>query len=171
MILVKELASKSRKAYDLAIFTLDGGASAEKVARYADRWSIEPSNATGKQLAGVGEARNRKKHAVERTVPFGFLVQSLVTIWYSTSGYAPADIDARRAAQPWYQSKHEPSFEDMIDKLRHELLKARFSRVDRGQDDIDQIGENAWPAAVWPRNRESRDSTRVYCIARSETAR
>src|SRR5260370_21431849 len=46
------------------------------IERYAWRWPIEPSNAAGKQIMGVGDACNRVTAAVERTVPFGFLVQS-----------------------------------------------------------------------------------------------
>jgi hypothetical protein len=46
-VLVRE--ANSTKAYDLALFTFDAEASPAKVvARYAVRWSIEPSNATGK---------------------------------------------------------------------------------------------------------------------------
>ena len=41
------------------------------VERYALRWSIEPANAVGKQQMGVGQARNRVKNAVERTVRSG----------------------------------------------------------------------------------------------------
>jgi hypothetical protein len=52
-VLIRE--TKSTKAYDLALFTVDTDATpAEVVARYAVRWSIEPSNATGKQQMGVG---------------------------------------------------------------------------------------------------------------------
>jgi hypothetical protein len=46
--------------YDLALFTTDRVNDAEHIVeRYADRWSIEPDNAVGKQLLGVGPARNR----------------------------------------------------------------------------------------------------------------
>jgi hypothetical protein len=66
--------------HELALFTTDRH-SERIVARYADRWSIEPANAVGKQLLGVGQARNRLPLAVERTVPFGFLTQTLVIVW------------------------------------------------------------------------------------------
>ncbi|MBN1170940.1 MAG: transposase [Micromonosporaceae bacterium] len=82
---------------------------------------------TSKQQMGVGQARNRLPRAVERTVPFGMLVQSLVVVWYATAGYHPDDITARREAEPWYPGKSEPSFEDMIVKLRKTLIVARFS--------------------------------------------
>jgi hypothetical protein len=71
----------SGKAYDLGIFTLDTDAGPAATAeRYSRRWPIEPSNATGKQLVGVGDACNRVQKAVERTVPFGFLAQTLLIL-------------------------------------------------------------------------------------------
>jgi hypothetical protein len=133
-VLVREPGTT--KPYDTAFFTLDTEATAEQVVeRYAVRWSIEPSNATSKQQMGVGQARNRLPRAVERTVPFGMLVQSLVVLWYATSGYHPEDITARRQAEPWYEGKNEPSFEDMIIKLRKTLIVARFSGPRPAQPD------------------------------------
>jgi hypothetical protein len=115
------------------LFTFDTQAStADVVARYAVRWSIEPANANGKQQMGVGQARNRLPKAVERTVPFGMLVQSLVIIWYALHGYHPDDVTTRRHEQPWYDTKTEPSFEDMLTKLRKALIAARFSTVRPG---------------------------------------
>src|SRR6266700_1478212 len=87
----------SGKPYALALFTLDPAATAATVIeRYSWRWPIEPSNAAGKQILGVGQACNRLEAAVERTVPFGFLVQSLLICWCARSGYDPADIGRRR---------------------------------------------------------------------------
>jgi Transposase DDE domain len=115
-VLVRE--PDTDKPYDTAFFTLDTDATAEQIVeRYSCRWSIEPPNATSKQQMGVGQARNRLPKAVERTVPFGMLVQSLVIIWYAVSGYHPDDLAARRTSEPWYSGKSEPSFEDMITKL------------------------------------------------------
>jgi hypothetical protein len=123
----------SVRPYDLALFTVDTTATAAGVVgRYAVRWSIEPANATSKQQTGVGQARNRVPKAVERTVPFGMLVQTLVIIWYALHGYQPEDVLARRLAEPWYDSKTEPSFEDMIVKLRRTLIAARFTAVRPG---------------------------------------
>jgi hypothetical protein len=70
VVLVKD--PDSGKPYDLGLFTLDTAASPAAIAeRYSWRWPIEPSNAAGKQLLGVGEACNRTARAVERTVPSG----------------------------------------------------------------------------------------------------
>jgi hypothetical protein len=53
--------------YDLALATTDLDASAaELVARYAARWSIEVCFEEARQLAGVGQARNRSRRAAFR---------------------------------------------------------------------------------------------------------
>ena len=143
LVLVRDPGS--RQPYDLALFTLDPAATAAAVIeRYSWRWPIEPSNATGKQILGVGEACNRLEAAVERTVPFGFLVQTLLICWYARSGYDPADVGLRRLLCPWYRTKHEPAVADMLAKLRREFLKARFSAIRPGHAPHDQIDDYAW---------------------------
>ena len=85
----------------LALFTTDRDSTVETiVARYAHRWTIETAIAAGKQFLGIGQARNRLQRAVERTVPFGFVVYSLVIVWYALHGHHPDDLHARRRAQP-----------------------------------------------------------------------
>ena len=111
----------SNKPCDLGIFSLHTAASpARLIERYSWRWAIEPSNAAGKQLTGAGDAHSRTQRAVERAVPFAFLVQSLIIVWYAIAGYAPADVDDRRLRCPWYRTKTSPSLADMITKLRAE---------------------------------------------------
>ena len=126
--------------YDLALVTTDRTAApAALVARYAARWAIEQAFADARNVLGAGEARNRVRLAVERTVPFGMLVYTLIVIWYARSGHDPADIDDRRAAQPWYRTKTEPAFEDMLIKLRRTLIVARFSAGRPPQPTDEQI--------------------------------
>ena len=60
------------KPYDLGLFTLDVAATPTAIVeRYSWRWPIEPSNATGKQTMGVGDACNRLEQAVARTCHSG----------------------------------------------------------------------------------------------------
>jgi hypothetical protein len=147
VILVRDLGSA--KAYDLALFTTDASAAGERIVeRYAVRWSIEPSNANGKQQMGVGQARNRLPKAVERTVPFGLIIQSMVITWYALYGYDPADVTDRAIAQPWYQTKTEPSFEDMVLKLRKTIIATRFTAVAPGQVDPDILHDYALACAA-----------------------
>jgi DDE superfamily endonuclease len=143
VVLVKD--PDSGKPYDLGLFTLDTGAGPAAIAeRHSWRWPIEPSNAAGKQLLGVGEACNRVQKAVERTVPSGFLIQSLLIIWYARCAWDPADIIRRRLLCPWYRTKTEPSAADMLARLRREFLKARISAIRPGQGHPDQIDTETW---------------------------
>ncbi len=86
---------------------------------------------------------------MQRTVPFALLVHTLI-IWYARHGHDPSDIDDRRASQPWYRSKTEPAFEDMLIKLRRTLIAARFSGTRPAQPTREQIRAvlAAWDAAA-----------------------
>jgi hypothetical protein len=96
------------------------------VERYADRWPIEVTFHDTKQHLGLGETRNRTQRAVERTIPFGLITFSLTICWYALHGHQPADLTNRRRNAPWYRSKTEPSYLDMLVKLRRVLIAARF---------------------------------------------
>jgi hypothetical protein len=137
--------------HDLALVTTDLDASpAALVARYATRWAIEQAFADARNVPGAGETRNRVRRAVERTVPFAMLAYTLIVCWYARHGHDPADVDDRRAAQPWYRTKTEPAFEDMLIKLRRTIIAARFSPSRPGQPAHDQIRAvlAAWDAAA-----------------------
>ncbi len=85
---------RTTAGYDLALVTTDLTATpGTLVMRYAARWAIEQAFADARNILGAGEARNRVRLAVERTVPFGMLVHTLIVIWYARSGHDPADID------------------------------------------------------------------------------
>ena len=135
----------------LALVTTDLAApAAALVERYAGRWSIEQAFADARHVLGAGEARTRARKAVERTVPFAMLVHSLVITWYARHGHDPADITARRQAQPWYTAKTEPSFEDMLTKLRRVLIAVRISGGSPAHPEPGQIQAvlAAWHAAA-----------------------
>jgi DDE superfamily endonuclease len=137
--------------YDLALVTTDLHASpAALITRYAARWAIEQAFADARNVLGAGEARNRTRRAVERTVPFCLLTHTIIVIWYARHGHDPADITARRHDQPWYTAKTEPAFEDMLTKLRRVLITARISGGHPGQPTTRQIQAvlTAWNAAA-----------------------
>ena len=115
------------EGYRIALITTDLEAqAAEIIARYADRWAIEVAFQDAKQTVGVGEARNRVRPAVERTVPFGLLCQSLAIAWYALHADPAADVDRRRRTAPWYSQKRDPSMLDVLCALRRELIRAEF---------------------------------------------
>jgi SRSO17 transposase len=127
VILVREPGSTAKAGYDLALISTDLDSSTETVvARYAARWAIEVAIEDAKQTTGVGQAHTRTRQAVERTVPFGLTVQSIVIVWYAGHGHSPDIAAQRRAAAPWYRTKTRPAYLDMIIKLRRILITARF---------------------------------------------
>jgi hypothetical protein len=112
--------------FDVALASTDATASpAELIARYDSRWTIETAHQEAK-AHGVGEARNRVRKAVERTVPFGFLAQTITVAWYALHGNRDADLHARRRSAPWYRQKTTISYADMLAALRHELIRHEY---------------------------------------------
>jgi len=115
------------RGYGLPLITTDLESSTEDlVARYASRWGIEQALADARHIVGVGEARNRTRPAVERTVPFGKICFSVVTLWYALHGHAPDEVTSHRTRARWYTTKTEPSYDDMAVKLRRVIIAARF---------------------------------------------
>jgi hypothetical protein len=139
------------KAPLLALVTTDLTASvADLIARYAMRWSIEVAFFDCRQTLGVGQARNRVAQAVERTFAFGMYVYSLIVIWYAVSGHRPEVVTERRIAAPWYLSKTDPSFADMLTTLRRTMIATRFMPVRPAQPthaEIRQV-QHAWALAA-----------------------
>jgi hypothetical protein len=123
--------------------------AAQTIERYAERWSIEVSFEQGKQLFGVGHARNRTPKAVERTVPFQYLAMSLTIGWYTLHGHDPNVVSEHRQRAPWYQTKTTPSFADMLAKLRRVILAAQFHPGRDSTPTTQQISQvhQAWAAA------------------------
>ena len=118
----------SKTGFQIALVSTDLDSTAEDlIERYAARWSIEVAFEDAKQHTGVGQAQNRTPRAVERTVPFGMIVQRLTVLWYAEHGHHPDLITERRTQAPWYRTKTQPAYHDMITKLRRTLIAARFN--------------------------------------------
>ena len=98
-------------------------ATAEQVIEgYAARWSIEVSNHDSKQSLGFEEPQGWSRRAVERTAPTAMLLYSLIVLWFAREGhrrYQPLDC-------PWYVSKTDPSFADMLATLRRESVRQQI---------------------------------------------
>jgi DDE superfamily endonuclease len=149
VVLVRPIGSPD--GYELALVSTDLGATpATIIERYADRWSEEVLFEEARQVAGVGQARNRVRKAVERTVPFGLACVSLVVVWYALHGQPALDVATRRALAPWYTAKHAPSFADMHAALRRVIIAAQYQPgrlVEPTPAEILQV-QQAWAAAV-----------------------
>jgi hypothetical protein len=111
---------------------------------------IEVAFHDAKNTTGVGEARNRTRKAVERTVPFGLYTQSIVIIWYHLAGHPPNVVRDRRDRAPWYATKRCPSCLGMIIKLRRVLIAAQYQPEAPRQPTTDEIRavQLAWAQAA-----------------------
>ena len=126
--------------YQLAIVTTDQAATGvELVERYALRWNVEVCLEEARQVCGVGQARNRTRRAVERTVPFGLLCYSLLVVWYAQHGQPAADLAAHRARAPWYRTKHAVSTADMLTAFRRALLAAQLQASPQVTPSLEQL--------------------------------
>ncbi|MEV6984884.1 transposase [Sphaerisporangium sp. NPDC051017] len=145
-------AIDSEKAFDLALVTTDLHTPAEQLMiRYSWRWSIEQAFLEARHLLGVGQARNRTEKAVERTLPLGVIAYSLVIVWYARHAHATTDVVAEhRRRSPWYRTKTQPSFDDMLALLRRTIIAARFSATPPSQADPTKIEDEAltWAYAM-----------------------
>jgi DDE superfamily endonuclease len=151
IILVRDPGSTATAGYDVALLSTDLNTDTEQIiAWYAARWSLEATFQDAKGHTGVGQARNRTRQAVERTVPFGLYTQSLTIIWYARHGYQPEHVTTRRLLAPWYRNKTEPSYQDMIVTLRRTLITARFKAGKPRQPTPEEILEvsAAWAEAA-----------------------
>jgi hypothetical protein len=148
LVLVRD---RGTSGHDIALITTDLLASPTQIVeRYASRWSIEVAFEEAKQVTGVGEARNRTEQAVRRTVPFGLVCQSLLTLWYATSLHADDVIEDRRRRAPWYRTKTAPATADMLTTARRVLIAAQFSAHRPAAPTTSEIREvqHAWAMAA-----------------------
>lgn len=114
------------EGFDVALASTDTSATAaELIARYDSRWTIETCHQEAK-AHGVGETRNRVQRAVERTVPFGFLTQTITIAWYALHGDPEADLTERRHSAPWYRQKTTVSYADILAALRRDLIRHEY---------------------------------------------
>jgi len=95
--------------------------AAETVVRYAARWSIEITNREVKHLLGSADPQCRTEKAVVRAPMMALWAYSLVVLWFvrhHRSGRRFLIITG-----PWYRSKKDISFGDMLAAAR----RSRFT--------------------------------------------
>jgi len=125
-----------------AFYSTCHNASAEEViAWYARRWSIEVTFHDSKQHLGFEQPQGWSRKAVERTAPLAMLLYSLIVLWFAREGhrvYKPLEC-------PWYTTKAEPSFADMLATLRRQSIRQKVLSLalrGPGSQKIKQLLEN-----------------------------
>ncbi|MGO9974508.1 MAG: transposase [Solirubrobacteraceae bacterium] len=138
----------TNEGFDIALASTDTTAeTAALITGYDTRWTIETCHQEAK-AHGVGEARNRVQRAVERTVPFGFLTQTITIAWYQLHGNPATDLVARRRNAPWYPHKTTVSYTDMLAALRREIIRAEFHAETPAPTTTPQISGRPSPSAL-----------------------
>ena len=62
---------------------------------------------------------------MQRTVRFGLICFSVVTVWYALHGHCVDDVAGHRTRARWYTTKTEPSYDDMAVKAWHSSKRTR----------------------------------------------
>ena len=109
---------------------------------YAMRWSVEVANHDSKQHLGFEQPQGWSRRAVERTAPLAMLLYSLIVLWFAGEGHR----DWRPLDCPWYVSKTDPSFADMLATLRKLTIRRQVSSLavrGPGSRKLKQLLENA----------------------------
>ena len=101
---------------DVFVCTDPSMSAKDIIETYCLRWSLEVTFQETKGKLGFEEPQNRTELAVQRTAPLALCLYSLVVLWYLKTGKELRA--ARPAATPWYRSKTQPAFSDMLATLR-----------------------------------------------------
>lgn len=125
-----------------AFYSTCADATAEQIIGwYAGRWSIEVTNHDSKQHLGFEEPQGWTRRSVERTAPLAMLLYSLIVVWFAREGHR----QWRPLVCPWYTSKLEPSFADMLGTLRRLSVRQQvltLALAGPGSRKIQQLLEN-----------------------------
>jgi hypothetical protein len=109
-----------------AFYSTCSDATAEQVIGwYAMRWSIEVMNHDSKQHLGFEEPQGWTRRSVERTAPLAMLLYSLIVLWFAQEGHR----HWRPLVCPWYTSKTNPSFADMLSTLRRLSIRQQVLKL------------------------------------------
>ena len=131
-----------------AFYSTRHDASAEQViAWYAQRWSIEVAFHDSKQHLGFEEPQGWSRRAVERTAPVAMLLYSLVLLWFAQGGHR----DYQPLKCPWYASRAEASFADMLATLRRQTVRQKvlsLALCGPGSRKVRQLLENTLATAA-----------------------
>jgi len=92
---------------------------------YAWRWSVEVTFHDAKQHLGFEDPQGWSRKAVERTAPVAMLLYSLIVLWFVDKGHR----HYRPLVLPWYTTKENASFRDMLTTLRRVSVREQFLRL------------------------------------------
>jgi hypothetical protein len=161
VVLVRDGATTT--GYGIALVSTDLTATAAQIIeRYAARWSIEVAIEDAKQISGVGQARNRLRTSVERTVPFGLAVSSLAICWYATAGYHPDDVTAATTSPPGTATRTSPPSWTCSPNSAASSSPRNFEEPAPNRQHRMKSRPSGWPGLPKPHKCESRDTLQPW---------
>ncbi|EDM81565.1 transposase, IS4 [Plesiocystis pacifica SIR-1] len=98
-------------------FSTDPKMSTSRILEaYSRRWAIEVCFRDLKQEFGFEDCQARKQNAVERTCPFLGYCYSLLVLWFAS--LTESERRAAEVERPWYRTKQNYSFADVLRAAR-----------------------------------------------------
>lgn len=135
-------ALKGGRGQEVFYSTCHDASAEEVITWYAMRWSLEVAFHDSKQHLGFEQPQGWTRRAVERTAPIAMLLYSLIVLWFVREGhrhYQPLNC-------PWYATKKNASFADMLATLRRRSVRHRVLSIaikGKGSRKLRQLLENA----------------------------
>lgn len=120
---------------------------------YSGRWAIETCFRNLKQFFGFADSSARTKSAVCRTAPFVGLLYSSLVLWFTLHHFRTDRPTAGLPCRPWYRSKTDLSFEDVLRAARGQLVSGGI--LDPARMLADFTKTPTWSAPPTPRPREN----------------
>ena len=105
-------------------------------------WRRKTGSARPRKQPGPNHHRTKGNATVNHTLAIAFVAYALVVVWYWHHGRPDEDVARVRQEVPWYRTKQQPSFADMLAAVRRELWLGRFSRdpvLNRLREKIDDV--------------------------------
>lgn len=123
---------------DVCLYTTDLTADASWVVeKYAQRNTIETVFKTSKQIMKIEEPQHWCKESIQKLAPWVFFSQSLVMLWYLSSGrHLPEAETARKELGPW---ESEWSYRSMFRLLRRLTIRHTINIISSKNDDMLQL--------------------------------
>lgn len=123
VVVVRDPSGRMRDCY---LFTTDLEASVGWViTQFAWRWSIEVLFRSSKQVLDIEAPQHWCQESVEKLAPWVWSMQSVIMVWYITSGRELAEALELRARMGEWDS--EWSLRHMIQVLRSAILNATIN--------------------------------------------
>lgn len=137
VVVVRDPSGRMRDCY---LFTTDLQARRSWVITlFAWRWAIEVLFRASKQVRDIEAPQHWSQESVEKVAPWVWSMQSVVMVWYITSGYESAEAAELRGLMGAWDS--EWSLRHMVQVLRRAILNATIDPNSADEADLREMAQ------------------------------